>query len=134
MRILIVDDDLVARTVLEGIMSKYGECVLSVEGKESVELFETALKENNPYHLILMDIMMPVMNGIDAMKEIRKIEDEKNISEDKKTKVIMVTALADPQIVIESYYRGGADSYIVKPIHKKQLLDEVLKLGLIESV
>jgi len=132
MRVLIVDDDLVARRLLQEIMSGYGDCDSVVDGREAVQSFEVALKEGKPYNLILMDIMMPNMNGIDAMKEIRRIEAENNISEDGKAKVIMVTALADPQVVIESYYRGGADSYIVKPINKKQLLEESMKLGLIE--
>ena len=127
MRMLVVDDTEVARIVLKGLMARYGQCDEARDGLEAVECFKTGLSEGRPYDLIFMDIMMPNMNGIDALAEIRKVEAE--AGRDGQTKVIMVTALSEPQIVIEAYYRGGANSYITKPIEKSVLLREMERLG-----
>jgi len=124
---LVVDDTEVARIVLKGLMARHGQCDEARDGLEAVECFKNALAEGRPYDIIFMDIMMPNMNGIDAVAEIRKIE--KEADREGQTKVIMITALSDPQIVIDSYYRGGANSYITKPIDKSLLLKEMEKLG-----
>ncbi len=132
MRILIVDDESTCYTVIQGILSPYGECDIAINGTEALRAYDNALEESKPYGLICMDIMMPDMDGQAALKEIRKIEKEKDFRSSEKVKVIMTTALEDQKNVIEAFYRGGAASYIVKPIEKQKLLDEVRKLGLIE--
>ena len=75
---------------------------------------------------------MPNVDGQQALKEIREIEKEMGIKASNKVKVIMTTALKDPKNVMEAFYKGGASSYIVKPIKKQKLLEEVQKLGLIK--
>lgn len=131
MRILIVEDDFVARRALKDILSSYGECDIVVDGEEAVQAFRLAWEEFHPYDLVCMDIMMPKMNGQEALRKIREFEKEIGIEGAKEVKVIMITALDDPKNVIEAYYRGGATSYIVKPIEKKKLLKEIQSFGLI---
>jgi two-component system chemotaxis response regulator CheY len=133
MRILIAEDDLISRTILKDILSEYGDCDLAVDGAEAVQSFEAAIKNDKPYAVILMDIMMPKMDGIEALKEIRKIEADKGIRDSSEVKVIMVTALGDPKTVVEAYYRGGATAYIVKPVDRNQLLSEMVNIGLIRQ-
>ena len=92
-----------------------------------------ALKDKQPFDLICLDIMMPGLDGQQALRVIREIEAERGFPLNKGAKVIMTTALFDLQSVI-SAYQGMCDGYLTKPIHKKQLLDELLRLGLIRSV
>ncbi|MCP4693586.1 MAG: response regulator, partial [Desulfobacterales bacterium] len=123
MRILIAEDDFVSRRILDTLLSPYGECHTAVDGEEAVQCFRMAHDEGAPYDLVCLDIMMPNVNGQEALKQIREIEKKMGLKSSAEVKVIMVTALDDPKSVVEAYYRGGATSYIVKPIEKDRLLD-----------
>lgn len=130
MRILIVEDDFISRKLLQRLLGHYGECDIAVNGQEAVDAFKLAHGEGKPYDLICMDIMMPVVDGQKALRMIREVEKEMGIPMTREAKVIMTTALDDPRNVVESLYKGGATSYITKPIDKKKLLDEIRSLGL----
>ena len=132
MRVLIVEDDFVSRKILHNILSEYGECDIAVDGKEAVEAFRMALDAKIPYDLICMDIMMPHMNGQEALLQIRRIEADFGVRDIDAVKVIMTTAVDDKKHVTEAFYQGGAASYFVKPINKKKFLGELKILGLID--
>ena len=132
MKYLIVEDDFAARRLLKRYLSSYGECDIAVDGNEAVEAFREAVDDNEPYDLICLDIMMPNMDGREALKAIRQIEHEHGINGLDGVKVIMTTALGDSKSVIGSF-REGCEAYIVKPVEKTKLLEEMEKLGLIES-
>jgi two-component system chemotaxis response regulator CheY len=129
MKTLIVEDDFASRRIVQKILSPYGECDMAVDGHEAIEAFRLAADEGKQYDLICMDIMMPNMDGQEALTEIRRIEKEMGISSKDEVKVIMTTALDDPKNVVSSL-KDGATSYIVKPVSKQALLEEVRKLGL----
>lgn len=131
MKVLIVEDDFISRKLLQKLLGHYGECDIAVNGQEAVDAFSMSIDSGSNYDLICMDIMMPGMDGQEALRRIREIEVAKNVPENKWTPVIMTTALDDPKNVVESLYKGGALSYIVKPIDKTKLLDEVKKIGLL---
>ncbi len=129
MKTLIAEDDFIARRILKEILSPFGECDVVVDGEEAVQAFRLAWEEIDPYNLVCLDIMMPNMDGKEALKQIREIENKIGVEGSAEVKVIMITALGDPKTVIESFYEGGATSYIVKPINKATLLDEIRSLG-----
>lgn len=129
MRILIVDDSFLTREIVKDSLSPFGDCTIAVNGEEAIQAFEKALEDNRRYDLICLDIRMPIMNGDQALVKIREIEKEAGISFAQEVKVIMTTACDDPKTVVDSYYRGGATSYLVKPFDEAALLKEVRKLG-----
>ncbi len=133
MKCLIVEDSFVARKLLKTYLSSCADCDIAVDGNEAVEAFSQALDEKAPYDLICLDIMMPNMDGREALKAIRQIESEHGIGGLDCVKVIMTTALGDPKNVIGSF-REGCEAYIVKPVKKDKLLEEMANLGLVESV
>ncbi|MFR0613035.1 response regulator transcription factor [Lactobacillus porci] len=109
MRILLAEDEAQLNRVVTVAMQKSGYEVDSVfNGKEAVD----KVKEN-AYDVIIMDIMMPVMDGLEAVKEIRAMGD--------KTFIVMLTAKSE----IDDKVTGldvGADDYLTKPFSLKELL------------
>lgn len=131
MRALIVEDEFLSRKVLRSFLMSLFDIDIVVNGKEAVDAFRLAHKENNPYALILMDIMMPEVDGIEALEQIRTLERDQKLSP--RVKVIMTSALDDPKTVIKSFHEGEASGYIVKPVDKDKLFAELEKLKLIKK-
>jgi two-component system chemotaxis response regulator CheY len=119
-KVLIVDDTAFMRKLLRNILFSAGLDVAgeAENGKEAVELF----KQHKP-DLVTMDIIMPEMNGIEALKKIKSIEPN--------AKVIMCTAVGQEQMV-KAAIKLGAKGYIIKPFQAPKVIEEVKKvLGLI---
>ncbi len=132
MRILIAEDDYVSRKFLYKFMSQFGECDITVDGMEAIEVFLMALDEQHYYDLICLDIMMPEVDGIKALKTIRKLEEERKVPKEKIAKVIMTTALNDPKGIFETFDLGS-EAYAVKPIDTDKLIDVMKRLKLIKE-
>ncbi|MBB6216216.1 two-component system chemotaxis response regulator CheY [Anaerosolibacter carboniphilus] len=130
MRILIAEDDLTSRKFLFKFLSQYGECDLVVDGLEALDAFMMAMKEQAPYDLICLDIMMPKVDGVKVLKAIRDLEKQRGILPDKRSKIIMTTALAETQYV-QNAFDIGCDAYAAKPIDTQKLIDVMTKFGLI---
>ena len=125
MKILLAEDDFVTRKFMTGFLSKYGECDVTVDGMEAVDAFMMALEDEEPYDLVVLDIMMPVMDGYQALMGIRNLEKERNIPEEKQAKVIMATALNDEKNV-KMAFELGCTVYSGKPIDQEKF-EYVLK-------
>ena len=130
MKILLAEDDYVTRKAMDIFLSKYGECDVTVDGMEAVDAFLLALEEEEPYDLVCLDIMMPVMDGYQALMAIRNLEKEKNIPESEQAKVIMTTALNDEKNV-KMAFDLGCTIYSGKPIDQVRFEQALKKLGLI---
>ena len=130
MRVLIVDDDFDSRRLMQKILYPYGYCDVAVDGEEAVEAFRRAHTDGEPYDLVCLDIIMPNVDGQQALREIRDIEKEKGVAQTDAVKVIMVSALDDSKELHDAFFLGEATSYLVKPIRKQTLVDEMRKLGL----
>lgn len=130
LKILIVEDDFMVRQILRDILEPYGVVDIAVNGEEAVQAFRVAWRQNSPYDLLCMDIMMPVMDGNAALIKIREIELSLGIIGSEEVKVIMISALDDVKTVVKAYSKGGATSYIVKPIEKDRLIGEMRAIGL----
>lgn len=132
MRILLAEDDFVTRKFMMNFLSKYGECDVTVDGMEAVDAFMMAMEEDEPYDLVCLDVMMPVMDGYQALVGIRNIEKERNIPEEKAVKVIMATALNEEKNV-KMAFDLGCTIYSGKPIDQDRFEQALKKLGLIEA-
>jgi len=132
MRILIAEDDFVSRKFIFKFMSQFGDCDVTVDGMEAIEVFLMSLEEGNYYDLICLDIMMPEVDGLKALKTMRKLEEERNIPQSDRAKVIMTTALNSTEEVFDSF-GSGSEAYAVKPIDTEKLTDVMRKLGLLTS-
>lgn len=115
-RVLIVDDAAFMRMMIKDILSKNGYEVAgeAENGLKAVEKY----KELTP-DLVLMDITMPEMNGIDAVKNIKAL--------DPGAKIVMCSAMGQQAMVIESIQAGARD-FIVKPFQADRVLEAVRKV------
>lgn len=132
MRILIAEDDLVSRKFLQKYLSQYGECDIVVDGLEALDAYMISLKDEKPYDLICLDIMMPKVDGVKVLKNIRDMEIQKNIATDKRAKIIMTTALAETQFVQQAF-EYGCNAYAAKPIDIEKLEEVLKKLDLVKD-
>lgn len=137
MQILIVEDSNTSRMYLKEILkeitqeleNKSIDC--AVCGEEALEKFEHRWLEGKPYDLVFMDIILPGIDGLQALEKIRAIEQTKQIPEDKKIKAIMTTALDDNMKASRAFFQCEALSYITKPITAEKIQAELDKFGMI---
>ncbi|MBN2739171.1 MAG: response regulator [Spirochaetales bacterium] len=116
-KIIVVDDSMFVRKQISQILTSEGfEVVAAVgNGQEALDKY----KELYPnVDLVTMDITMPVMDGIESLKQI--------LAFDKEAKIIMISAIGKQDLVRESLLIG-AKNYIVKPLNRKKVLARVLK-------
>jgi two-component system chemotaxis response regulator CheY len=131
-RILIAEDDPATQKLMQRYLSCYGECTVTANGQEAVDAFLEAQNQKRPYAMLCLDIMMPKMSGHQVLEDIRRVESELGISGLDGVKVIMTTALGDSKNVIAAF-REGCEAYVVKPVKKEKLVEEMEKLGLIKQ-
>lgn len=112
-KILIVEDDLDMLNLYQGVLSDIFEIIPGTNGEEAVELAVSAAPD-----LILMDVMMPVMDGLEALKLIKENPTVNTIP------VILLSALGEYEDIRRGYTMG-ANCYITKPFTKKELLKAI---------
>ena len=114
--VLVCDDAVFMRTVIREILSRAGYDVIgeAETGAQAVERF----KELNP-DLVTMDIVMPDMGGIDAVREIVKIAPQ--------AKVLMCSAMGQQALVVEAI-QAGAKDFVVKPFQPSRVLEAVQRV------
>ncbi|HJW84489.1 MAG TPA: response regulator [Anaerolineae bacterium] len=112
--VLIIEDSALNRKLVETVLKPYGYRILAAEdGQAGVE---TALRERPD--LILMDVMMPVMNGYDATRRIKDHRDTSNIP------IVALTASAMPH-ERDQALAAGCDGYITKPIDTRAFPNQI---------
>lgn len=116
-RLLIVDDAMIMRKVIHGVAIEAGWEVVGEarDGAEAVRMYE----EMRP-DLVTMDLVMPVLGGLDALRQIRAI--------DPRARVVVVTALDQKQTVLDSIESGALD-FVVKPFDKGRLMSLLRKVS-----
>lgn len=114
-KILVVDDAAFMRMMVKDIVTKNGHtvCGEASNGQEAIEKY----KETKP-DIVTLDITMPVMDGLQAIKEIKKL--------DANAKVIMCSAMGQQVMVIEAIQNGAKD-FIVKPFQADRVVEAINK-------
>jgi two-component system chemotaxis response regulator CheY len=116
-RLLVVDDALFMRKMISGVAAEAG---WEVVGEAGDGLAAVSLYQQLRPDLVTMDLVMPVMGGLEALRQIRAFDPD--------AKVIVVTALDQKQTLMESI-RDGAIDFIVKPFERERVLNLLVKLG-----
>jgi two-component system chemotaxis response regulator CheY len=130
MRILIAEDDATSRKLLQGLLSRYGECDIALNGMEAVDAVRIARENHRVYELVCMDLGMPLMSGQEAIREIRKQETMTGAT--KAVPIIVTTTYVDLENIASALLER-CNAYLVKPIDAAKLQKELKHLGLIQS-
>jgi two-component system chemotaxis response regulator CheY len=122
MRALIVDDSRFVRDYLRGMLGKKGiVCEEAADGKAGLEQLHSGML----FDIALVDWNMPVMNGLDMLKQLRA----EGFSD---LKVMMVTTEAENDFIVRAL-EAGADEYLMKPFDDEALTEKLAMLGLVEA-
>lgn len=120
MRVLVAEDNSINMALIDSLLRKYGvELATAINGQDAVSLFL-----ERQFDLILMDIMMPVMDGQQATRRIRE---EEALQQRRAIPIIALTANA-MQGDREQYMAAGFNGYVAKPIDATLLVDEIVRL------
>ncbi len=121
MKFLIVEDEFTTRLILQKLLGEHGEVHIAVNGREATEAVKASLEDKQPYHLITLDVVMPEMDGYEALKSIRNLEAHFGVVHDNRARVIMTTSLGDGKSIMAAF-KEQCDGYLVKPIDRAELM------------
>lgn len=124
--VLAVEDDFRTRIHLVKSLSKVARCQTAVNGEEALSLYHQSVRKNEPFDFIVLDVTIPLIDGFDVLKSIRKSEEEDTNLFKKPVKIIMLTAYKDS---LMEMYNMGWDEYFTKPVDTKKLLSKMKELN-----
>jgi len=128
MKILIVDDEMVNRNLLEILIQPYGKTDVAADGKEAYNAIISAHQQNDPFDVVFLDIMMPEMDGHEVLQTVREWE-EKNLEHGySDMKIVMVSALGMKEHILSSF-KEGCEFYIVKPASRDRIDGVMADMG-----
>ena len=125
-RILLVEDNPVNILLARSILEKGNHHVdVAQNGAQGIEFFQKAIVSDMPYHVIYMDLHMPVMDGMTAIKKIREIERQHKLA---KTRIVALSA-DEREATHEAAQMMGADEFLSKPFEPKTLIENANQQG-----
>ena len=127
MRSLVVDDEFVALSKMVALLEPLGQCDAATSGQQALDLFNKALSDACPYHLVTIDINMPDVSGITLLGRLQREERARGAARSKK---LVVTAATSPSNVLAAV-TGECDGFLAKPIRRAVLLEKLAALGLL---
>ena len=129
MKILIIEDDQFCQQMLSAQVSAYGECHSANDAGQAREKFQAALADE-PYQLILLDLGLPEIDGLDLYREFQELEKNAGLKPDQIARIIVTTSETTPD-VIEEAFDLGCSSYLMKPCTQTEIERELKKLELV---
>ena len=130
-KVLIVEDSELQADMLNYNLDNLGlkNITKATNGVHALELFENALLDGSRYSLVFLDIVMPEMDGQEALMRMRAMEKKAGVSDENKTTIIMTTSLSSPEDMISALLEGDCTDYIVKPVTEDLLRLMLAKYG-----
>lgn len=132
-RVLIVDDSRYQRYLIIQALEGLFTPTEAANGREAIDLFRTATERDEGFDLIVMDILMPVLSGHDALAGIRDLETARGVAAENRTPAVMLSSLDDPANMLRAQFESGAQAYVTKPFTAQTLREALTSLGLAEN-
>lgn len=130
MKILIADDNRTSRKLLNLAFIGKAECEFATTGVEAMDVYAQANQAGRPFDLIILDVLMPGMDGLEVLKRIREEETGKGIQCLDRVKIAMATRLDDRDTVLTAF-RDQCDGYVTKPYGPYSVVQELTRQGIL---
>ena len=130
MKVLVVEDDLGSRRLISSIIGSYCEIEEASDGDEAVQAYCLAVADNKPFDCILLDLTLPTISGLDALAQIRDLEEQNSIALDQGVKVLIMSASKELEDVFNAEVLG-CRSYLLKPLDKSKVISSLKQVGII---
>jgi two-component system, chemotaxis family, chemotaxis protein CheY len=127
MKSLIVDDEMMSRMMLSIIIGQFGACVQAASGEEAVVSFREALECGAPYDLVSLDLDMPGINGLEALRQMREVVRDRGGSQPFRVFIMTGDQRDDLE---QGVLEGTFDRYFVKPYNRERILQALAECGL----
>lgn len=124
-KILMVDDDFSTRKLINRILHRRALLDHAINGAEAILAYEMSQEHVDPYDLIMLDVTLPDMEGVEILKHIRRYEEVEEIKEEDRVPIIMVTGRKDTMM---KSFSEGCTEYLLKPFKPNELLATVKAL------
>ena len=129
-KILIVDDEKIIRKAMGQVFKKYGTCFFADSGQSAFDAFvDASVDDKDPFDLVILDITLEDINGLQVLKEIRDFERKQKIKKADRAKIIMATGNQKLSMV-KACIAAGCDNYIVKPLKPAEVVAALEKIGI----
>ncbi len=130
LKILIVEDDFATRHLEASVLGTFGICDIAVDGREAINAFRENLQKKKPYNLVILDINLPEVSGMEVLQAIRSLESDQGIAGLDRSKIAVVSSVSEETNIRKSF-KDQADAYIIKPITKKKVKEELARLRIV---
>jgi len=126
LKMLVADDNFVNRKLLMQLLRDKAVCDAAASGAETLEAYNLSLRERRPYDIILLDISMPDIGGLQVLRLIRESEARAGVSAGEGVAGVMVTAYQEP---FAQAFNAGCDDYVLKPVEPGDLYAKIDKIA-----
>lgn len=133
LKCLVVDDDELVRKLITQCLDGLADCDMAANGLEAFKKFSGALEAGVPYDLIMLDLLMPEMDGYETGKAIRSLEAERGIPVISGVNIIVVSSVNTPQEIIQAYISAQSAAQLNKPVNPEKLRKTLIQLGIYKS-
>lgn len=123
--ILIVEDENSSARLLERHIKALGNVTICESAEAAMSLL-TVPQQSVPFDLILLDVGLPGMSGLELLNTVREMEQKMSTPEDARSKILMITGDENPQTVTKAFSHG-ADGYLTKPLKREEIKQELVK-------
>ena len=130
---LIVDDSKYQRYIIELCLAQYAQCSQAEDGEQALALFGAALRQGQPFDVVVLDILMPVLDGHAALRGMGLLQQQLGVPPEKRAKIIMLSSLDDPKNMMQAQFEEGAHAYLTKPFEDEVLVETLRNLDLIPN-
>lgn len=129
---MIVEDELVSRKKLVTLFEEYGHCYDFERGDIAIQAFEESIKIKDPFDLVIIDMFMPHVGGTSVLRKIRDMEQDANIQEDRRSKIIMISATID-DTTLTDLYQQGCNYFLKKTIAPENVTWGLMQIGILRN-
>jgi two-component system, chemotaxis family, chemotaxis protein CheY len=129
--VLTVDDDEVTQFHVSQLLLELGRSRIAYSGEEAIARVEDSLTGGEAYDLILMDVMLPGLDGLATVRGIVTRFNEQRVPLENRPKIVMLSSVDERDTQIDALYACGADYYLTKPLENERFIQALREMGLV---